>query len=132
MPAEIQWDDSAQTHLLIIITAPIAWSEFGDAIRIAHETAASVDHTIDLFIWSRTALPQGFALPNLRSAFLTQPPNVGRVVIIPEDKPTMLMFVKRLANVIQQVFPKKGSIIFVDSLEAARQLDIENRAKPVL
>ncbi len=131
MPATIQWDDPEQLNLLVTFTAPITWTEFRDAIDSAHKRAAAVDHAVSLLIWTQAALPPGFALPNLRGVFQTQPANVERIIIIPGGQSTMLAFVKRLASVLQQIYPQKGRVTFVDLLDAARELITENRVNPV-
>jgi len=129
MPATIGWDDPEECNLLVTLTAPITWSDFQDSISEAQQRAAAVDRAVNLLIWTQAALPPGFAMPNLRGVFQRQPPNVQRVLIIPGDQTTTLMFVKRIATVLQQVFPQKGKLQFVDSLAAARQLTTETRLK---
>ena len=123
MPIQISWDTPTQDQILIELSPPLTWNDFQNSVHEAHQMIARVDHAVDMIIWAKLSLPQGFALPQFRAAFQNQPKNIRQVIIVPEDKPKMMMFFKRLASVIQQAFPKKGSLIFVDSIEEARSLN---------
>ena len=122
MPIQISWDTPTQDQILLELCPPVTWNDFQKQIHEAHLMIAGVNHTVDMIIWAKVSLPQGFALPQFRSAFQSQPKNIGRVIIVPEDKPKMMMFFKRLASVLQQAFPKSGSLIFVDTIDEARGL----------
>ena len=84
----------------------------------------ATDHPVDLIIWTKGSPPQGFIMPQFRSAFQAQPANTRRVIIVTEEKPGMLMFAKRIANVLQQVFPSKSKLVFASSIEEARGLGV--------
>jgi len=60
-----------------------------------------------------------------------QPANTGRVFIVPEEKAKMLAFIKRLANILEQAFPRKSPITFVDSVDEARQAMFAGKPKLV-
>jgi len=131
MPFQINWDSPEQDRLLLEFSAPFTWNDFHAGIRDAHQWIGSVDHRVDLIIWAHMAMPPGFALPQFRTAFQLQPTNTGRVFVIPEEKAKMLAFIKRLANILEQAFPRKSPMVFVDSVEQARQMILVGKPKPV-
>ncbi len=123
MPIQVQWDTLTQDQLVVELSAPLTWKDFQQGIDQAHRMIAQVDTTVTMIIWAKAALPPGFALPHFRTAFQNQPRNTGRVIIVPEEKPRMLMFFKRMGTVIQQAFPNKNGVVFVDTIDEARGLN---------
>ena len=130
MPFQMSWDNPEQDRLLLEFSPPFSWNDFHVGIHDAHQRISSVEHTVDLIIWAHVGMPPGFALPQFRTAFQLQPPNTGRVFIIPEEKARMLAFIKRLAMILEQAFPQKSPMVFVNSVEQARQMIQVRKLKP--
>jgi len=128
MPATPQWDTPEQNRLVLELIAPITWDEFHNGVKEAHRMITGVQNPVDLVIWAKARLPAGFALPQFRSSFQNQPPNTARIIIVPEEKPFMLMFFRQLGSVIQKTMPKKSGIVFVNTIDEARQLSLLSKA----
>ena len=130
MPFQMSWDNPEQDRILLEFSPPFTWNDFHTGIKEAHQMIEAVEQTVDLIIWTKVGMPAGFSLPQFRTAFQTQPANTGRVLVIPEEKARMPAFVKRLALILEQAFPRKSRIIFVISLAEARQVSSAANAKP--
>lgn len=122
MAYTVDWHDEARTAVLITYDGEMDWAAFYASISRAHELINSVTHTVDLIIEDRAGLPPGNPMIHFQNAFKHQPLNTGRVYVAPKaGKSAVTAFMKQLANVLGKVLPGKASVIFVSSVDEARQ-----------
>ncbi len=122
MAAKSTWDSDEHTTYLIEFYDTVTWDEFHRSVDQAHKEIRVIDHPVNLLIAIETSLPNGFALGQFRTVMNHQPPNLQRIIIISPDSSGMLMFVKRLASVLQKSFPQKTGVAFANSLQEAQQI----------
>lgn len=122
MTSEICWDSPGQERLLLKFSPPVSWNEFDASIKQAHAVCASNGQSVELIVLAQTPMPEGIALTHLTAAFRSQPANVRRLIIVPEQRSGMTALLIELASVIRRLFPQQGPIFFVNSLEEALRL----------
>lgn len=126
MAVKVSWLTDEQKAVLMQYDEPWTWEEFNKSARDAHALAASVAHQVRMVIVHNVPFPKGNPLTYFRSAFMNQPDNIDRViVVIDEHTPILLSFLKRLAQVTEKIFPGKSKMLFVQSYDDAMPL-LEN------
>jgi len=83
MPITQEWDNPEKTIYRIDITAPWTWDEFDAVIDQSNRMmAAQAPARVDLILCVNGPLPPGNAMPHMRHAGGSQPPNTHRSVIV--------------------------------------------------
>ena len=123
MPVKTEWDSTHPNCMVIELTDPLTWDAFHAGTRSAHSAIRRVSARVTIIVNARASLPQGQAMMHFRDAFQDQPDNVERVIIVSNGShPFLLDFIKRIASILQRVYPFKSRLTFVNTLEQAYAL----------
>jgi hypothetical protein len=120
----LRWSSDHKASILIELTEPVTWEEFHRAVHDSHEMVREVDHTVHLLIQVPAQMPDGNPLMHFSGVVKRQPQNLGRVFVIPQLNRAnrIFTFAQRLSLIINRVYPGKGHVVFVQSLEQALTL----------
>src|SRR5690606_29211901 len=109
--------------MVIDLTDPMTWDAFNAGIRSAHGTIRRVSGRVTIIVNACASLPQGQPMMHFRDAFQDQPDNVERVIIVSDGShPFLFDFIKRIATILQRLYPFKSRLTFVNTLEQAYAL----------
>lgn len=124
MAVEVDWAAPDKTRLVIEFYGTLTWEEFRQGIRQAHEMIAGESQPVHMLVWVKSELPPGNALHYFITASKEQPSNTGRLVIVmpPGKTSVMASFMKRLAQIVAQILPRKSPVLFADSYEEGQKL----------
>ncbi len=131
MPINVFWDNAADDCLVIELIPPPEWNLFHQQFDYAFRQIIEVRHTVDVVIVAMGDLPGGTVLPHFRAAYAAQPANVGQILLVVNSSSAIQMFVQRMTRLLHRMYPRKGRIIVVGSLDEARRLAGTRRAAPV-
>lgn len=123
MAVRAEWDSTHPNCMLIELTDPLTWDAFHAGIRGAHDRIRRVSTRATIIVNTRAHLPKGQPMMHFRDAFQDQPDNVERVIIVSNNyDPFLLNFIKRVATILQRLYPFKSRLTFVNTLEQAYAL----------
>jgi hypothetical protein len=124
MAVDVDWATPDKTRLVIELHGTLTWDEFRQGIQKAHEMMREESHLVHMLIWVKSELPPGNALHHFISASKEQPPNTGRLVIVMPPGKTLVMasFMKRLAQIVARIIPRKSAVLFAESYEEGQKL----------
>lgn len=126
MGAEIFWDDEEHTIVRIDYAGHWVWDDFVHATEVSTEMMRSVGGRADLIENMKPGvLPvSGSAVVHGRNALRTFPENMGVVVVVTNP------YVRAMATLVVQLNAQyRNKVVLTDTLEQARSMILELRAK---
>jgi hypothetical protein len=115
LAADVTWYADTKTSVIVRLSTAVNWEEFHWSVSKAHSLIRQVTHPVNLIIVAPGHLPSGNPILQFRSAFSRQPPNTGRLFVVAPPSP-ILGFTRRLASIMNSLYPGTGQIEFVSSL----------------
>lgn len=95
-----QWQDRTQRVYILSINERWSWDDWHRGHDLAHNTVASVQHTVDLVVRIEGELPPGNMMLHLKRTGSSQPSNVYRTVFVAEH-PLLLVHILRVLRKAQ-------------------------------
>ncbi len=129
MPISVDWDAALPNTILYDFQEHWTWQEYYQAFERSLELAAALggaryDVIGDLL--RSSGLPSGSGITHVYSTLKRAPDNYGLTVVVSSSS-----FVRALVEVLHRVYPDtQRKLIVAPTLEAARQLIVEQRRSP--
>jgi hypothetical protein len=121
MALTVTWEADKRA-VLIMLDTPWTFLDFQKVIAQAHTMIRTVQHPVDLIMWHQVPLPSRDMMIVFRDAFKKQPDNIGRIIVIPNKFTPFTVFMSRLAELFEKLYPGKSKMMLAKSIEEARSL----------
>lgn len=120
----VQWDSEQKRYVILEFAFTITWDEFHEGVRLAHDLIAAHSDPVGLLIIAEGPLPVGHAMSHFRMAFLEQPENVAKVVVVVGNAASYLeRFIQNLVSVLGRTLPSQTrKFQIVRTMEEGRAL----------
>jgi hypothetical protein len=130
--AKVAWLDDLSS-IVITFDQPWGWQDFHNAVDEAHKLAETTPDAVDIVIVHQVRLPAGNPLTQFNLAFKRQPPNIRRVAAVVESRELRVMtsMMVRFAQMIERLFPSKGSIKMFLTMDEYRASGVPKRPPAV-
>ena len=111
----VEWHHTYDTLLLLSFDESPDWLLFHTAVQEAHFLARSkAPQIVHLIIKPPPTLPKGNPITQFSIAARKQPKNMGRLImVVPTMHSWIASFMRRLATILEKLFPYQDKVIFV-------------------
>ncbi|MEO8606614.1 MAG: hypothetical protein ABI690_01930 [Chloroflexota bacterium] len=131
MPVQIIWDDAEQTTIRFEMTGKWSWDEFYGSYENIWDEVTKVGHRVDAIadVTQTTHVPAG-SISRVRSYASKRPENTG-IIVFAGANSYLTAIMQTVQNLFKTVMQRSISIRFATTLDEARAIIAEARAKDV-